>query len=82
VSVTTTSAIVLAANVNRIKFSIWNAGSKPVFLAFAATASATAFTVNLPVNALYESDLNDYTGDVSAITASGTSTVKVTEETA
>lgn len=81
-SVTTTSSVILAANASRIKFTVWNEGNKAVLLALAGTASTSAYTVNLPVGAFYESELNDYTGAVSAVTASGTSTVKVTEETA
>ena len=81
VTVSTTSVVILAANVDRQRFTIWNDSGRHVFVAFAATATTTAFSVDMPNNSLYESDLNDYSGVVSAITAAGTGPVRVTEIT-
>lgn len=81
VTVSTTSAVLLAANLSRIRFSLWNRSGGNVFVAFAATATTTAFTVRMPNNSLYESDLSDYTGIVSGITSAGTGSVQVTEIT-
>ena len=71
----------LAANVNRRKFHIWNATGTQIFVAFDGTASATVFTVLIPNGGNYESELNDYTGQIKAFKAAGSGTVRVTEIT-
>ena len=81
VTVSTTSAVLLAANVNRRRFIIYNDSGRHVFVAFAATASSTSFTVDLPNNGFYEGELHDYTGVISGVTQSGTGPVRVTEIT-
>lgn len=81
VTVSTTSAVILAANPDRQRFTIWNNAGRHVFVAFAATATTTAFSIDMPNNSLYESDLNDYSGVVSAITSAGSGPVRVTEIT-
>ncbi len=62
-----TSAVALAANAARRSVVFYNATNKSVLLAFAATASATAYTMSLPALGTWESELNGYTGVVSAI---------------
>ena len=80
-SVTTVSSVVLAANPARRKFLLFNGTGKTAFVAFAGVASITAYTVSIPVGGLFESSNDSYTGVVSAITSSGTSTLQVTEIT-
>ena len=81
VIVTTVSISLLASNAARRRFIIHNDSTGTMFVAFAATATATAFTIELAGNNTYESPLNDYTGAISAIRAVGTSNVRVTEIT-
>jgi hypothetical protein len=79
--VNTTSSVIVAANPARRQFIIQNTTGKNILLAFAATASATAYTQKIPNGGSYESTLNGYTGDVTAITDSGSGTARVTEIT-
>lgn len=81
VTVTNTSVLIAAANPARRQLMVWNDGGNVVYVAFAATATTTAFTVRISPNQLWESTLNGYTGDVSAIRASGSGPVRVTEVT-
>lgn len=81
VTVTTTSTILKASNPARRRLIIHNDSNGRLLVAFASVATATAFTVEIGGNNTYEGPLNDYTGDVSAIRASGSSTVRVTEVT-
>ena len=81
VATSTISATILAANAARKKFHIHNDATKSLFVAFAATATASAFTVLIPGNGSYESEVGDYTGVVSGILASGTGNARVTELT-
>lgn len=75
------SGVLVAANPARRRVVFHNDGGTTVFIAFAATATTTAFTIVLGKNGTYDGPLNDYTGDISAITASGSSNVRVTEIT-
>lgn len=75
------SVSLLAANASRRRFRIHNASSKTLYVAFGATASATAFSVLIASNANYESPLNDYTGDISGIWASANGFARITEVT-
>lgn len=78
VSLSTSSATVLSANTNRLGFSIKNVGPERAYVAFAATASTSAFTADLDPGATYV-DETGYTGPVSGVTATGTATLYVTE---
>lgn len=53
-----------------------------MFVAFAATASQTAFTFIIPSKVGAELPLNGYTGVVSGVLKAGTGTARVTEVTA
>jgi len=74
VPVSVTSVVLLAANAARRQFTIFNSSSKLLSIAFAATASATAFTTQLPSGGLYESPADGYTGVVSGIWAGADAT--------
>ena len=81
VSSTAVSVTILASNAARYQFIVHNLSSKILYLAFAATASATAFTVEIAANAEYESVLNSYTGVISGIWSAVNGSAKVTEIT-
>lgn len=76
-----TSVVLLASNASRKKFHIVNDSSKTLKIAFAATASATSFTVLLASQASYESELNDYTGTISGIWSAANGSARITEVT-
>lgn len=83
-TLTTSSATALASNAGRKAFSIYNPTAFSVLLAFAATASAVAYTILVRPNQLYEQNSNRiYTGIVTMITpgVTGSPTIMVTEET-
>jgi hypothetical protein len=73
VAVTTTSAVLLAANVNRKSYLIENNSNQPLFIDFAATVSVPAHAVKIPavttggIISFYEEDT--YTGVISGIAA-------------
>lgn len=75
-----TSGVVLAANANRRGFTIYNDSTSICRVAFAATASATAFTVLLQPNSFYENNTL-YTGVISGIWVSAAGSARVTELT-
>ena len=75
-----TSVTVLAANVNRTGASIFNASSKTLFLAAAASATSTAFTVQIAANGYFEVPFG-YTGILSGLWAAANGNAMVTEYT-
>ena len=79
-SITTASTAVLASNTNRLGATISNEGAATVYLAFSATASVTAYAVQLIQGAYYELPFA-YAGAISSITSAGTATLRVTELT-
>jgi hypothetical protein len=81
VSATATSSVALAANPNRLSYSIYNAGTTTVFVRENATVTATLYKHPIPPGYLFEGDFSTsrYTGVVSVITASGTSNLMVAE---
>ena len=76
-----TSTVLLPANPARRRVIFYNDSTKNLRVAFAATASATAFTALLPGKSLYESDLNDYTGIISGIWEAANGFARITEIT-
>lgn len=80
VSLTTSSQVFLAANANRKGFIIYNDSLNMVFLAFAATASTTAFSTKIQAQGAFDSDI-DYTGVISGIASSASGAVRITEFT-
>ena len=84
VSATATVAVALAANPNRIHYSIYNAGSQTVFMRENATVTATLYKQPIPPGFVCTPDDagSRYVGPVSVITASGTCNLMVCESTA
>lgn len=83
-TVTTTAVVILPANALRASASIFNSGSTTAFLREGSTPAITASNYNypLPPNRLWEPDSNfRFLGAVQAITASGSSTLQVSEST-
>lgn len=61
---------------------IHNEAGQPLKIAFAATATATAYTILLAQNVEYQGPLNDYTGAVSGIWQNaGSGNARITEIT-
>jgi hypothetical protein len=76
------SAVVLAANANRKSAIIHNDSSTTVYLAFAPTASSTAFTVRLTSQATYILNFGvKYTGVISRAAAAANGDLRITELT-
>lgn len=83
-TLTTSSSTLLASNANRKGFSFVNSTLFPMFVAFAATATSSAYTVKVNANSFYEHrSTHIYTGIVTMITptVTGTPTIPVTEDT-
>ena len=72
------STSILASNVNRKGYMLFNDGLGVCKVAFAATASATAFSILLAPNTGYEPGTM-YTGAISAIWSSASGSMRVTE---
>ena len=84
VSSSTTSSILKAANINRRTLIIANDSTAILYIAFAATASISAYTLSLyPLNNSIASTViikgDDYSGDVSGIWMSANGSAKITE---
>jgi hypothetical protein len=79
-SLTTTAAVVLAANSSRRGAAVFNESGAVLYLALGTTASLTAYTVQVGIGAYYEVPFN-YTGALWGITTAGTAVVRVTELT-
>lgn len=75
-----TTGVLLASNTARRGFMIFNDSIAIVFVAFAATASTTAFSVKLQPGAEYEPGI-DYTGVISAISSAAVGACRITEFT-
>lgn len=78
-----TSSVILASNANRKGFYLYNDSGAKMYIAFAATASASAYTLQLGSNTGYESpQANSYKGTISGIwTSGGSGSLQVTELT-
>lgn len=76
------SVSLLAANLNRRQILITNTGTKTLFVAFAASATVTAFSVLIPSQGQFAGALAGYTGVVSGIWAgAGSGFAVITEVT-
>lgn len=80
VSLTTSSQVLLAANTNRRGFMIYNDSLNMLFVAFAATASTTAFSTKIQAGGAYEPGI-DYTGIISGIASTASGAARITEFT-
>jgi hypothetical protein len=83
VNAVATVTVALSANPNRVNYSVYNAGSVTVYLRENATVSAVLYKHPIPPGYLFESDFSSsrYTGAISVITASGSSSLMVSEST-
>lgn len=75
-----TSTVILAANADRNGATFTNASTATLYLALAASASNSAYTVKLLTDDYYELPFN-YTGVISGIWSSANGNVAVTELT-
>lgn len=76
----TVSVSILAANQERKGVNIFNDSSSAMYLAFAATASTSAYTVKIPAGGLYEMpNPTIYLGNLSAVWDTATGNARVTE---
>lgn len=81
VAASITSVVLRAANAARRQIIIVNNGTKNLFIAFAATATTSAFTLSLGANGVYESPVNGYTGVISGIWSAANGSALITEIT-
>jgi hypothetical protein len=80
-ALSTTDTVILAANGARKKYSIYNDTGSKIYVALGSVTTTTNFSYILAAGTYYESSMNDYTGAIHAIKASGTGPVRVTEFT-
>jgi len=76
VAVTTALSVALAANNNRLRYSVYNAGQNTAYIRENATVSATVYTTPVPPGFLWKEDFaggNRYLGVISVIGAGNTS---------
>ena len=78
---TTSSQTLLASNPARRQVFVTNEAGKTLYIAFAATASATSYTIPLAGGSSIILPLNGYTGLITAVLSAGTGNVRVTEVT-
>ena len=81
VTASVTSVTLLASNAARRRVIVFNDGAKTLFVAFAATASATAFTVAIAGQSTYQGVLDDYTGIITGIWTAVSGSARITEIT-
>ena len=75
-----TSTTVLPANTNRKAAYFYNDSTAILYLAFAATASITAYTVQIGINGYYEMPVPTlYTGLITGIWSTANGAVRITE---
>ena len=80
VSGSITSVSLLAANVNRKTFFVYNESAATLYLAWGATASLTAYTSQVPPNNLYEMpSTSTWQGAVSGLWSSAVGAARITE---
>lgn len=77
-----TTVSILASNASRKGAIIQNDSSSAMYLAYAASASTTAYTVKVPANTGFEMPITPvYTGAMSAIWDTATGSARITELT-
>jgi len=76
-----TPSVIAAENVSRRQLIVHNPTGGITYLKFGLGCTTTAFTLRLTANETYSGPLNGYAGVVTAIRASGTGTLQVTEVT-
>lgn len=78
VAASITSVSLLASNTARKSFSLYNDSSSVLYVAYAATASNSAYTVKVQPQAFHVPDKN-YTGAISGIWVTAAGAAKMTE---
>ena len=78
-TVNNVSSLIAADNPARRGLIIVNTSGAKIFIAFAPTATTAAYTIDMANGSVWELPKDGYTGDVSAIRASGSGTIRVTE---
>lgn len=81
-TVTATASVVLAANNNRAVYGIYNAGNTSIFMREGAIVTPTLYDVIIPPGFYWKEDFGAsprYLGAISAVTASGTTSLQVSE---
>ena len=80
VAASATTVSILASNTARIAVYLYNDSSSAMYLAYAATASTSAYTVKIPANNLWEMPATPmYTGALSALWDSATGNARITQ---
>jgi hypothetical protein len=80
VAASATTVSILASNASRKGAIIQNDSSSAMYLAYAATASTTAYTVKIPANTGFEMPITPvYTGAMSAVWDTATGSARITE---
>ena len=81
VSATSTLSVALPANSSRANYSIYNAGTNAIFLREGAVVSATLYDVMIPPGFYWKEEFTSarYLGAISVITATGTTSLQVSE---
>lgn len=75
-----TSTVLLASNGKRRGATIYNESTSILYVALAATASITAYTIQVPANGgYYELPQPCYSGAISGIWASANGNARITE---
>lgn len=74
-----TSAVLLAANPDRRQVFIYNDSGKNLRVAFAPTATSSAFTLLIPSKSDRELPLGGYTGDIAGIWEAAGGFARITE---
>jgi hypothetical protein len=82
VGASVTSVVLHAASAARLGIIITNDSSANLYVAFAASATTSAYSVKLGPGAIYESDAALYTGVITGIWDSATGNARITEVTA
>ncbi len=75
----TSTQVALAANSDRKGFLLFNDSTTNCFVAFAATASTSTFTMKLIPGMTYQNEAIIYTGIISAIWDSANGNLRITE---
>lgn len=78
VTASTSSTVVLAANIQRQSAIFYNASTAICYLAFGSTASPTAYSVQIAANGNYTLSVPIYTGEISAVWVSANGELVVT----
>lgn len=82
VSVAATASVALAANNNRAVYGVYNAGNTSVFVREGAVVTPTLYDFIIPPGFYWKEDFSNsprYLGAISAVTASGTTSLQVSE---